>query len=228
MKYYLTIVVFCAAIVLGQAQVNPEKQLGSWYMLFGNHRVSESISINTGIQLRYYEVITNYNLDLFYTGFNYHVNPNTFLTLNYGYLDIDRSIEFTTIKNTIEHRVWEQVSHKHNPWNIPIHHRLRLEHRFLHTMDDNTIQNRVRYRLGSKIKLNQTLFLEIHNEFFINFTEEVFRENRAYVALGINLHSNLKLQLGYMKHHINNLNLNRLQFGLYLNTDFRKTQSSTK
>jgi len=227
-RHYLTLAVFCFAFMLGYTQVNPEEELGSWYMFIGTHRVSDNISINTGVQFRYYEVFTNYNLDLFYTGLNYHINPNTVLTLNYGYLDIDRSIEFTTIKNTIEHRVYEQISHKHQLWEIPIHHRLRLEHRFLHTMTKNTIQNRLRYRLGTNIKLNTTLFLVVHNEFFLNFTEEAFRENRAYAALGITINKSIKLQLGYMKHHINDFNLNRLQFGLYLNTDLRKKSKSNK
>ncbi|MFD2914696.1 DUF2490 domain-containing protein [Psychroserpens luteus] len=224
MKYYFTLIVFCTAIVLGHSQVNPEKQLGSWYMLYGTFRVSDKISINTGIELRYYEIITNYNLDLFGTGMSYHINPKTALTVNYSYLDIDRSIEFTEISNTIEHRLYEQINNKHNLWNLPINHRLRIEHRFLHTINDNTIQNRLRYRLGTKIKLNKTLYIAVSNEIFVNFTEDVFRENRTYAALGIRLHKTLKLQLGYMKQHINNLNLDRLQIGIYLNTDLRKTQ----
>jgi hypothetical protein len=224
MKYYFTLIVFCIAILLSHSQVNPEKELGSWYMLYGTFRVSDKISINTGIELRYYEIITNYNLDLFGTGMSYHINPKTALTVNYSYLDIDRSIEFTEISNTIEHRLYEQINNKHNLWNLPINHRLRIEHRFLHTMNDNTIQNRLRYRLGTKIKLGRTFYITTNHELFVNFTEEVFRENRTYVALGIRLHKTLKLQLGYMKQHINNLNLDRLQIGIYLNTDLRKTQ----
>ena len=223
MKYYLTLMVFCTVIGFCHSQENPENKLGSWYMFYSTHRVSDKISINTGIEFRYYEVITNYNLDLFGTGISYHINPNTALTVNYSYLDIDRSIEFTEISNTIEHRFYEQISNKHKLWNLPINHRLRVEHRFLHTMDNNTVQNRLRYRLGTKIKLNKTLHIAANNELFVNFTDEVFRENRAYLALGFNVDKTIKLQLGYMRQHINNLDLDRLQIGIYLNTDLRKT-----
>ncbi|NRA91143.1 MAG: DUF2490 domain-containing protein, partial [Psychroserpens sp.] len=200
----------------------PEDELGSWYMLFGKHEISDTISINTGMQFRYYEVISNYNLNLFYTGINYHFNSNTYFTFNYGYLDIDHSIEFTDIKNTIEHRFWEQIYHRHQLGSIPLNHRVRLEHRFLHLMDENTIQNRIRYRIGTKLPFNKTFGLVINNEFLLNLEGEAFRENRAYAAIETRFSKTFQLQLGYMKQHINGLKLDRLQFGLYVFIDWRK------
>lgn len=216
MKRYLLLVVFCIAPLLSISQPNAEDELGAWYMLFAKHQISEKVSINTGMQFRYYEPITNYNLNLFYTGVNYHLNSKTYFTVNYGYLDIDRSIEFTDIKNTIEHRLWEQVYYKHTLFKIPINHRLRLEHRFLHNIGDNSIQNRIRYRLGTKVLFHSMFYAAINNEFFINLEGEVFRENRAYAALGVKVNDAFHFEFGYMKQHINNLHLNRLQLGLYL------------
>ena len=222
MKRYYISIVFSIITFLSFGQTNPEKEVGSWYMLFGIHQVSDKLSINTGMQFRYYELITNYNLNLFYTGINYEINPNTIVAFNYGYLDIDRSIEFTDIKNTIEHRFWEQISYKFKLSNIPINHRLRLEHRFLHDINDNSVQNRIRYRLGTTIKLNTTFYLALNNEFFLNFEGEPYRENRLYSGIGINVNKNMKLVFGYMNQYINKLNLNRLQFGFYIKTDLRK------
>jgi hypothetical protein len=216
----------CTFVLLSFGQTDPEKETGSWYMFLGIHQVSDHLSINTGMQFRYYELITDYNLNLFYTGLNYKVNSNTYLTFNYGYLDIDRSIEFTDISNTIEHRFWEQVSHKHKLWNLSIHHRFRLEHRFLHNINDNSVQNRIRYRLGTNISLNKTFYLIANNEFFLNLEGESFRENRLYFGLGISIDKNVQLQLGYLNQHINDLNLDRLQFGLYIKTDLRKKPTS--
>ncbi|WCO02839.1 DUF2490 domain-containing protein [Psychroserpens ponticola] len=226
MKRYFISIVFCITTFLSFGQTNPEKELGSWYMLFGTHQVSGKLSINTGIQLRNYEVVSNYNLNLLYTGINYKIDSNILFTFNYGYLDIDKSIEFTNIKNTIEHRFWEQLSFKHKLSKIPINHRFRFEHRFLHDLTDNSIQNRIRYRLGTHIDLNQTFFIVANKEFFLNIKGETFRENRLYFGLGIKLNKQFKLQLGYLNQHINNLNLNRLQFGLYIKTDLRKRNNS--
>lgn len=221
MKRYLISIVFCITTLLSFGQVNPEKKVGSWYMLYGTHQVSEKLSVNTGVQLRYYEFITNYNLNLFYTGINYKINPNISFTFNYGYLDIDRSIEFTDIQNTIEHRFWEQISYKHNLWKIPLNHRFRLEHRFLHDINDNSVQNRIRYRLGTTIKLNELFYIVANNEFFFNFEGEPFRENRLYSGIGMRIDKTINLQFGFMNQYINDLNLERLQFGLYITTDFR-------
>lgn len=218
----LLLLVFMVTPILSISQSNAEEELGSWYMFFGKHQVSEEVSINTGIQYRYYQIISNYNLNLFYTGINYHLDSNTYFTLNYGYLDIDRSIEFTDTKNTFEHRLLEQVFHKHKLWNIPFSHRLRLEHRFLQDVSGNSTQNRIRYRLTAKLPLYKTSYFTVNNEFFINLNGEVFRENRAYLAFGFTLSKTTILELGYMRQHINNLKLNRLQFGLYVNIDWRK------
>ena len=226
MKRYCMAIVFCITTLLSFAQTNPEKEIGTWYMLFGTHQISDRFSLNTGMQLRYYELISNYNLDYFYTGLNYEINPKTILTVNYGYLDIDRSIEFSDITNTIEHRFFEQLTYKHQLVNLPVYHRFRLEHRFLHDVFVNSIQNRVRYRLGTSIKLNTVVYVTVNNEFFFNLEDEPFRENRLYAAFGLVINKNIKIELGYMNHHINNLNLDRLQFGIYIKTDFRRKKNS--
>ncbi|MCB0383356.1 MAG: DUF2490 domain-containing protein [Psychroserpens sp.] len=222
MKHYFIAITFCIGSLLSFGQSNPEKKTGTWYMFSGTHQISERLSINTGIQLRYYELMSNYNLDFFYSGVTYSINSNTLLTCNYGYLDIDRSIEFTNITNTIEHRLWEQITYNHNLSKIPIHHRFRLEHRFLHDIFENTIQNRLRYRLGTTIKLNNTYYINANNEFFLNLEGEAFRENRLYIAFGFHIHKTIKVELGYLNQHINALNLDRLQVGLHIKTDLRK------
>ncbi|WP_084205863.1 DUF2490 domain-containing protein [Psychroserpens mesophilus] len=221
MKCYFLSIVFCIASLLSFGQINPEKRTGTWYMLFTTHQVSDKLSINAGMQLRYYELISNYNLDFFYTGLSYAINPKVNLTFNYGYLDIDRSIEFTDVTNTIEHRFYEQITYKHDLLKLPIRHRFRLEHRFLHDVFENENQNRIRYRLGTSVKLNTQFYITANNEFFLNLEGETFRENRLYTAFGIIINKNIKLEIGYMNQHINNLDLDRLQFGLYITTDFR-------
>ncbi|MEY8847603.1 DUF2490 domain-containing protein [Psychroserpens sp. XS_ASV72] len=221
MKRYWLILVFYFVSNVVCPQTNPEDKLGTWFMYNGKHQLSEKFSINSGVQFRYYEPSTNYNLNLFYTGFNYHIGSQTFATFNYGYLDIDRSIEFSDVKNTIEHRFWEQIYRKHKLYGIALNHRLRLEHRFLHD-HENTLQNRIRYRLGSSIPINSRFSFLVSNEFFVNLEGDPFRENRIYGALDIQIDKHVKINLGYLRQHINNLNLNRLQVGMHITTDLRK------
>jgi hypothetical protein len=204
------------------AQATPEDKFGAWYMYEGNHQISDKISFKTGFQLRSFEVLDNINLLFYYTGVNYHLNEKTTLTLVYGYLDIDRSFAINGENHLYENRPYEQISYRHKLSNFTINHRLRLEHRFLNFKHSHTTQNRFRYRLGTKLNLNKTLFFNVSNELFANLEDDVFTENRFYAALGFNITNASNIQLGYLNHEINGLNLNRLQVGIFIKTDHRK------
>ncbi|MEP1489473.1 MAG: DUF2490 domain-containing protein [Algibacter sp.] len=222
MKHLLTILLLTLTITLSYSQTTPEDKLGAWYMFDATHKVADKFSIKTGFQLRSFEVADNINLLFYYTGINYHLNKNTTLTLAYCFLDIDRSFSITGESHLYENRPYEQLSYKQQAFKFPIYHRLRLEHRFLNFQHTQTTLHRLRYRLGTKIKLNKTLFLNINNEVFANFKDQVFTENRFYAALGFNISKSDNIQIGYLNHEINTLNLNRLQIGLFIKTDLRK------
>ncbi|GAA4807255.1 DUF2490 domain-containing protein [Litoribaculum gwangyangense] len=204
------------------SQPTPEKKLGAWYMLDANHKVSEAFSIKTGFQLRTFEVFDNMNVLFYYTGINYHLNKKTTLTFAYCYLDIDRTFIISGENHLYENRPYEQISYRHKISNLPIYHRLRLEHRFLNFKRTNSLNNRFRYKLGTKIELNKTFFMNVNNEFFANLEGKVFTENRFYAALGINIFDDDNIQIGYLNHEINKQNLNRIQVGLFFKTDLRK------
>ena len=225
MKHILLVIGLCFVSLTNYAQSTPEDKLGAWYMYDGNHRISDKISLKSGFQLRSFEALDNINLLFYYTGVNYLLNKKTTLTLAYCYLDIDRSFSITGENHLYENRPYEQISYKHKLFNLPINHRLRLEHRFLNFKHKHTTQHRFRYRLGTKIKLNKTLFINVNEELFINLKDDVFTENRFYTALGFNISNSSHIQLGYLNHEINKLNLNRLQVGLFIKTDHRKKKT---
>jgi hypothetical protein len=215
----------CLLVILSSiAQTSPEDKLGAWYMYDGNHRVLDKFSITAGAQLRSFEVLDNINLLFLYTGVNYHLNKNTTLRVAYCFIDIDRSFLITGESHLYENRPYEQISYKHKLSNWPIYHRLRLEHRLLNFNHVHTNLNRFRYRLGTKIKLNKNLFINVNEEIFANLKGDVFTENRFYAALGLNISSSSNIQLGYLNHEINDLNLNRLQIGIFIKTDHRKKE----
>ena len=202
-------------------QTTSEKMLGSWYMYHGNHAVSERISLISGFQLRTYETVNNYNLSFGYVGVAHHLKNNFSVALKYGYLEIDRSIEFVDQPNAIEHRIMEHVTHKIQ-WN---HHkilqRVQLEHRFIDFMDNNTQQHRLRYRLGYQYRINKLLTANLNNEFFFHHDQKSYRENRFYAGMNFRTTKHTQLKNGDMKQFINDQYLDRLQVGLLLNTDFR-------
>lgn len=222
MKTIIAFIALALAMPLCQAQKTPESSLGAWYMLDATHAVSNKISIKTGVQLRSYEVFNNINLLFVYTGINYKISKNTIFTLTYGYLDIDRTFTDIGFPHLYENRIYEQLSYKHKLSKLPISHRLRVEHRFLNFSHKLDTKHRLRYCLGSKIALTEDYFLNVSNEFFTNLKKDTATENRLYAAVGLNISKANNIQLGYLNHKINGLNLHRLQVGIFIKTDLRK------
>jgi hypothetical protein len=190
-------------------------------MYHGNHKISERSILISGFQVRTYEAFENHNLSFGYLGAGYRTKSNVLFTLKYGYIEIDRSIEFNDQPNAIEHRIMEDVFYAFKIKKHRITQRIRGEHRFIHFVDNNTTQHRLRYRLGYQYPLFKNLSFDINNEFFFNSKGKAYVENRFIVGVKIKTSKIISLNLGYMKQYINELYLDRLQIGLILTTDFR-------
>jgi len=211
--------------LLSYSQTKAEKLFGTWLVVHGNHIISNHWSINTGFQARYYKIASNYNLSLGYVGVNYKITESFIANITYGYLDIDRTFDRSVIPNTIEHRHFEQLSYTNKLLDISFSQRLRLEHRHLHSVVQNTLVNRVRYRIKSKVPITPHLYFNINNEFFFEFEGKGYTENRFISALGCKLSEYLAIELGYLHQYINDFHLHRLQIGILFKTDLRKKKN---
>ena len=202
------------------SQTTSEKKLGSWYMYHGNHQITDRFLLQSGFQVRTYEVVENHNLSFGYLGIGYRTKSKVLFTIKYGYIEIDRSIEFNEQPNAIEHRIMEDVFYAFKMNKHRITQRLRGEHRFIHFMSSNIQQHRLRYRLGYQYPLFKKLTFDINNEFFFHSEGKSYVENRFIVGMRIKTSKSVSLNFGYMKQFINNQYLDRLQLGLVLNTNF--------
>lgn len=207
------------------AQENGENKLGSWHMYFGTNKIAEKLSIHTEAQLRYYEQGKNFNQLLLRTGLNYHINSNTIATMGYGYIATDGTFEeFPDEVDSKEHRIFEQFILKNKVGKVGFEHRYRLEQRFLDFGNRNDTQHRARYRLQVTVPLTKCVFLNFYDEIFINLQNDVFGQNRLYGALGFHVFKNVDLQVGYLKNHFRAAHYDRLQVGVFINTDLRKSE----
>lgn len=215
------------------AQQIGDDKLGTWHMYFGTNRVSEKLSIHTEGQLRYYEQAENFNQLLLRTGLNYHINPVAIATFGYGYISTDPTFEDFRLlggdaivedSRIIEHRIFEQLILKNTVGQFKFEHRYRLEQRFINDSDfvGKDTQHRARYRLQVTLPLTDIFFLNVYDEIFLNLQDRVFGQNRLYAALGVNVTENLSVQAGYLKNHFPSANFDRLQIGVFFNTDLRK------
>lgn len=204
------------------AQTEAEKNLGSWYFIYATHKISDHWSVLTGLEERNYEALKNFNLLLYHGAVNYKLFNNLTTTVGFMYLDIDRTFAPDADPNLKERRYYEQLFFKSTILKHPFDHRIRLEHRHLNSMGNTKVIHRIRYRFRTKINLNNTFYLTASNESFFNFKGDLYQENRFITAIGLKATKNIVLEAGYLGHYINNLHLDRLQVGIYINTDLRK------
>lgn len=224
MKYYIALIVLLLSINITFSQTPVEDQLGSWFTTSGTYKISNKVSFSNTLQSWHYKIADSFNFLFTSLAVNYHVSDKLTTSFAYGFMDIDSGFKKEGV-HTYENRLMEQISYKHKLAKLPIDHRFRVEQRFLNKPVNNILLNRLRYRLGTKIKLNNTLFIRLNNEFLVVVkTKETskFTENRAYAALGLNIFKSANIQVGYLNRKIKGLDLHRLQLGLFYRVDLRK------
>lgn len=159
------------------------------------------------------------NLNYFFVegDFNYHLNKKWSLTVGYLYGLLDTGIDAPDRPNMWENRFLEQVRLNTNLGKLPMENRLRFEQRILNKNGSSTVQHRLRYRLKFKIPVNKTFYISTYEEIILNIShgEDLFQQNRLYGALGIKAFKHCNIELGYMKHHFLEENLDRVQVGVY-------------
>jgi hypothetical protein len=206
------------------AQENGQDDVGSWFMFFGNTRLSKRISISPEVQYRTYEFGSNFNQLLLRNGVNWHINKSTIATLGYGYISTDGTFnEPAGEQNTLEHRLYGQFTSKNSLGKFKATHRYRFEQRFINSpISGNDTQYRMRYLLRLSYPISNKWFVSAYDEIFINLQEPLFSQNRLYAALGYHINSTISTQVGYLKNHFTGKNYDRFQIGIWYKLDLRK------
>tara|TARA_Y100000589_G_scaffold16682_1_gene13627 strand:- start:123 stop:878 length:756 start_codon:yes stop_codon:yes gene_type:complete len=227
--FILIFSVFLSNTITSQTNINrqgsnpKEDNLGSWLMYFGTHHLNEKLSIHYETQLRTYETSSNFFQLLPRAGLNYKIDDNSMVTAGYALIPTQKGFDEGWGNDMeIENRIWQQFILRNKVGNVSIRHRYRLEQRWIEKNDTTTYKNRARYMLSLKIPLSKNkdfpLFLSFYDEIFLNLSETPFDQNRLFGAIGFQLNKNMNIQAGYLRHRAGELDLDRLQLALFLNT----------
>ena len=213
------------SILLLSSNISAQKEesLGNWLMYFGTHKLNEKFSLHYETQLRNYKITSNFNQLLPRVGINYKIDDNAMATA--GYALIPTQSEFNDGWNesmSVENRIWQQFILRNKVNNIKLRHRYRLEQRWIKKDNLTDFKNRARYMISVKIPLSKKedfpLFLSLYDEIFLNISDTPFDQNRLFGALGFQVNKSMNIQAGYLRHRAGDLNLNRLQLAVFLNT----------
>jgi hypothetical protein len=203
--------------------VNAQPGSMGWLATFNTFKTGKKTSIHNDIQVRSADEWKQVQSLLFRTGLNFHLSKSITITGGYAYISNKRRIGPVS-GFAPEHRAWEQlvISHKHK--SLSISHRFRFEQRFISKSivagnelqsDGHSYANRFRYFIRNVIPVNNQatfskgFFAALQNEVFINFGDnsavnnEVFDQNRFYLAMGYRLSKSLDLEAGYLNQYIN-------------------------
>ncbi len=225
MRFIFLLVLILASAGASFAQ-DPDpvvNQWNSWFMYFGNHRISDKWSIHTEYQWRRADGIRNWQQSLARVGADYRTGDNAMITAGYAYIISypygDQPIPFTVD----EHRIWQQLILTQRAGRFHFQHRYRLEQRWLQQKEAGAggepvstgrrYQNRARYRLFVAIPFNQprmgegAWFAALYDEVFLGFGKNVSKknildQNRFYTALGYQFADNANVQVGYLYHQV--------------------------
>lgn len=204
------------------AQKTISNQNHAWVTYLGNHKITNKFGIHTEYQWRREDGFNHWQQSLARIGLDYYVNPNLSATAGYGWIITYPYGDQPVLHQFNESRIWEQVNAKAKYGRFELQHRYRLEQRFMEnyvkntdgsiTKSDNIFRQRVRYRgmvlvpLSRKEMSDNTLFLNVNDEVFVNFGKgvgkNIFDQNRLNFALGWRFNKDFNVQVGYLNQFI--------------------------
>ena len=219
----INLIIACVILPMTFLSQTKEDKLGSWWMYFGTHHLNEKYSIHYETQLRHYEIGANFFQLLPRVGLNYKIDDNSMVTAGYAWIPTQPNLDEGFDGDLVtENRIWQQFILRNKINNIKFRHRYRLEQRWVKQNDITSYKNRARYMLSAKVPLSKDesspLFLFIYDEIFLHIDDNPFNQNRLYGALGYTVNKNMNIQAGYLRHRNGDLNLDRLQLAVFLNT----------
>jgi len=204
-----------------QGQSAPESKLGTWYMYNGSHKVSKKLKLTTSAHLRYYELATEYQQEIYRIGVNYNFN-NTINVTGGGVYSITDTSYKESSENLYEYRFYEDINIKDNWSKVKVKHRIRLAQRFKRKNFTNEVTHRIRYGLFLNYPISKNWETYTFSELFIKFATNAYSQNRTGAGILKRINESLKVKLGYFYTKFSSSDLHRLQLGIILNTNFTK------
>jgi long-subunit fatty acid transport protein len=225
MKKIFLLVLLCLICVKTIGQQVAENQLGTWYMYNGSHKLSKKYTLKTMAHLRYFELASEFQQEIYRLGINYTIRPKTDITLGVSYATEDLNYNSASA-NLYESRFYEDLNLRSNLMKFTIKQRFRFEQRFIHkNLNTDEFQHWLRYDLNINYPLSDNWSAYLFNELFLNGNSaKLFAQNWSGTGFLYKWSEHLKLKMGYFQIKTPTAILKRIQLGLILQTKFTKNR----
>jgi hypothetical protein len=237
-----------------QKQIVDQNNAWVWYV--GNHRLSEHWGVHTEYGWRRNDFFRNWMQSQIRVAAEYYTKAGPQFAAGYSLINTYQYGAQPSSYRFVEHRTYEQFSTSQQFGRFYTSNRFRVEQRWVENkvkntnseyvrFDDDpfTYRNRVRYKytvnfpLTRKTMDDNTLFLSVSDEIFINAGREIklnsLDQNRAMAAIGWRIDKNRNIIVGYLNQYLikgNATQIERnhtLQVGITWGIDFRKKDPQT-
>jgi len=221
-KRMIWMAVFLLSLVTYGQNEQPQDELGAWYILASNSKVSEKINVQLQTQFRYYEVLDDLQQFKIRTGVTYAILPSFKLGLGYGYFRNDPSFASDIPENFDEHRIVLDGHLSQKLGKVGINHRYRFEQRYLEDLDHTAW---MRYMLKLSYPLSEKLGVDVYDEVFLNISgDQTFAQNWIGVGLSYKINNLISTRMGYQSIQTPGADFNRLLVSLTFKPDFSTTE----
>jgi len=213
--------IFVLLFLMPLSLLAQSSEVGNWMIYFGDKKISDKWNWHHEVQYRNFNAIGDTEQLLLRTGIGYNLSENNNnLLLGYGFIYSEPYIGDTDAKTHFnEHRIYQQFITRQTAGRVAFQHRYRFEQRFFE--DDARL--RLRYFLGITVALNHnqivdnTVYLSVYNELFMNTKQTVFDRNRLYGGVGYRISKNVRTEIGYMNQRTNTVSRNQLNLIAFVN-----------
>ncbi len=218
--YYVKIILFLF-IFISAAATAQKSPFGNWLIYFGDKKIKQRLNWHHEVQYRNFNLIGDTEQLLLRTGLGWNLTEsNNNIHFGYAFIysqpylqDSDQKTEFE------EHRIYQQFITRQLFDRLSIQHRYRFEQRYF--KDDFSF--RFRYFLSCNIALSKaklvdnTIYLSVYNEIFVNTETDYFDRNRFYGGFGYRFSAQLRSEIGLMNQTRDNLSRNQFNVITFFN-----------
>lgn len=198
-----------------------KNDIGNWLIYFGDKKINDKFNWHHEVQYRNFNFIGDTEQLLLRTGLGYNLSENNNnILFGYGFIYSEPYIENTSKKTSnSEHRVFQQFITRQAFGRFFIQHRYRFEQRFF----ENEFKLRLRYFLAVNIALNNkeltnnTFYLSVYNEIFVNAKQNYFDRNRLYGGIGYKFSKKIRSEIGFMNQTTNTASRSQLNILTFVN-----------
>lgn len=221
-KIFFTFVLLIHYTVFLFAQDSP---VGFWYRFAKNFDLGKDVTLVSDVQYRNYNIVGDTEQILLRTGFAYDIAPKISARLGYAFiLDYDYTASGDRLDKTqsIENRLFQEITLKHKFSRVDLRHRYRFEQQWFSDTDD--VQLRARYAVLSRTPINsstfqkKTTYVFLMSELFFTNNQDVFNRVRLEAGVGYFINDLLRIRVTYMNQL--RVNRNRGQIVTSISTNF--------